>query len=189
MGCTAYLHTYFAIECPRSTFFTPTGALKRVCSVHVTGHTVGSESKFCDQCGAKTALQALEEPTEVFKAFCAERGATPEFAFQELRDDGWEWSDQGEAPTKYTIGWHKVVGVMIAGLQAGTSSETEITGSVMGLGIQLANVCAEDYQKASQVAAYSAEDLVRLAEPLREIANTFKLQGTPKLYCQVYFSC
>jgi len=176
MGCTAYLHTYFAIECPRSTFFTPTGALKRVCSVHVTGHAVGSESKFCDQCGAKTALRALEEPTEVFKAFCAEREVPPAFAFQELSDSGWEWSDN--AGTKYTLGWHK--------LQAGTSYETS-PSDVMGLGIQLGNVNAED--GASRVVAYSAEDLVKLAEPLREIATTFKLPGTPKLYCQVYFSC
>jgi hypothetical protein len=182
MGCTAYLHTYFAIECPRSTFFTATGALKRVCSVHVTGHTVGSESKFCDQCGAKTALQALEEPTEVFKAFCAEREVPPAFAFQELKEDGWEWSESrlGEQCPKYTLGWHK--------LQAGTSYEASPT-DIMGLGIQLANVNAEDHPKASQAVAYSAEDLEKLAEPLREIANTFKLPGTPKLYCQVYFSC
>jgi hypothetical protein len=175
MGCTAYLHTYIAIECPRTTFFVPTGALKRICSVYVTGHTVGSESKFCDQCGAKTALEALEEPTEAFKAFCAEREVDPAFAFAELTEDSWECDNAG---TKYKLGWHK--------LQAGTSYETSPT-DVRGIGIQLGNVQAED--GAQRVVAYTAEDLVKLAEPLREIASMLKLTGTPKLYCQVYLSC
>jgi hypothetical protein len=173
MGSTPSISTYFAVEAPRSIFYIPTGEHKRVCSTHVTEHLVGAHAKFCDECGAKTALQSLEAPTEAFAAFCVEREVNPEFAFHELHEDGWEWSDQ--AGTKHTLGWYRV--------QAWDTSELDSGSKCMALGIRLGWTSADS--RDPKLLAYSIEDLTKLVEPLREIAQLFKIDEQPKLYAQL----
>jgi hypothetical protein len=177
MGVSASVHTYFGIEAPRSVFFAPTGDLKRVCSAYVTEHQVTPSAKFCDQCGSKTAHMAMEVPTEAFKAFCVDKDVDPLYAFYQLQEgDGCEWSDQ--TGTQHTIGWHKV--------QAFDNSELKPQDYTYALGFKLGCVHAEGPNEP-RLLAYSLEELSKLAEAMREIAEAFQLTGVPKLYAQVYF--
>lgn len=174
MGSSPSVHIYFGVKTPRTIFYVPTGEFKRVCSISVTEHLVGANAKFCDQCGAKTAGQALEVPTDAFTAFCAERDVAPEFAFHELNEEGWEWSDQTGA--KHTLGWYRV--------QAYDTSELDPAAKCMALGIRLGSTYAEDSQDP-KVLAYAISDLAKLVEPLLEIAQLFKIDEQPKLYAQL----
>jgi hypothetical protein len=177
MGVTTYLQTYFAIECSRSAFFISTGTNKTVCPLYGIEHEVRNNAKFCDQCGSKTLLETTEEPTEAFKNFCVKfRYISPEKVFIPLMEGDLVWSS---STGSYKIGWYK--------LQAGTHCDTKIEDSIMGLGIQLSNICCES-DVASRVLAYSSEDFVKLTKLLQEIATVFGFITPPKLYTQVYIS-
>jgi hypothetical protein len=177
MGLDVHLHTYFAVETPVSSFFLDTGERRAVCRQNIT-HEITEGAKFCAQCGSEVATQAITEPAPAFKTFCDKHEVGPEEAFSLLRDGAWEWSDNNGAA--YTIGWHRVQ--VVDGSEVNSDEKL-----VWALGIQIENSNATDTRKLRTV-AYSIEDMEKLTEALREITEEFQIEGTPKLYVQVYFS-
>lgn len=175
MSTSVFAYTYFAIEAPYSAFFATTGEMRRTCPAYPDGHPLQATAKFCDQCGHRAEDKAVEKPTEAFTAFCAEREVDPDYAFHQLREEGWEWSD--EAGNKHTIGFYRV--------QAVNQSIPDPAQTVTALGIQLGTAYLREMPN---VLAYTIEDLQKLVGPVQEMAEAFRITGTPKLYAQAYWS-
>jgi len=179
MSTTVVLSTYFAVEAPVSTFFFDTRKREHICSSGNLSHTVSATANFCEQCGKPIVAKAIMEPTEVFRAFCVKVEATPEQAFEMLREGDWEWSD--DKGSKHSLGWYKVC------YSINPLGEDSSDG-LMALGIKLEERFIHGEESSSEAISYIADDLTTLTEVLKEVVEEFKLTTTPKLYVQAYRS-
>lgn len=175
----SHVNVFYAIEAPYGAFFTPTGSNKRVCSVVPFAHPVQPTANFCDQCGNKTTMQPIEAATEAFQAFCDAREIEPRFAYHQLTEDGWEWSADDATGVKLTVGLYRVQSV-------DTPDRRDPRETITALGIKIDSIHEEPGSLAAT--SFVAEDLARFDAPVREVAEAFKITGTPRLYVQLYVS-
>jgi len=178
MGVSINLRTYLAVEAPLSAFFEDTGEYKRVCTRN-SDHEVRDAARFCEHCGGQIQKRAIKRATPLFMAFCEKEKASPSKAFYLLKREGWEWSDtSGE--TSYTLHW---VDVQLVSASAYDQAESE---KVMALGFHLNREDVKDRQ--SGVMSYSPEVFSpSQMKALEEVAESFGLEASPKLYVQVEY--
>jgi len=178
MGLSVYVRTYIAVEASLSSFFTDTGERTAICTRYEC-HEVSETAKFCEHCGAAVGQKATMKPTEAFAAFCEKAGATPESAFEQLKDGDWEWSnDEGES---HPVGWYAVNPV----------EDSESRGErLMALGVRLVNHNLDGWVREARVdeLSYTASDLTKLSRIVLELMSELRIDGTPKLYVQGYMS-
>lgn len=168
---TLYLNTYFALETPRSTFWSTAAATVAVCSNN-RDHTLPERARFCPECSAPILHEAAEEATPVMRGFAAELGVTPAVAFAELVDPecGWFWTSDKGTPVSLTIRWYSI---------------ERIKGEdpIKGLGFQLGQ---ELYlERGVKQLTYSLTDLAPYHIALLEVAQKFKISGEPRLWLQM----
>ena len=172
---TLYLNTYFAIEAPRSTFWSPTEETLTLCGDEST-HVLPTKAKFCPECGAQVVSKPVEEPAPALRAFADELGVPPELAFSELidPDGGWEWTADNGLQVPLTIRWHSIDGFH------------RVLPRVKGLGFQLGRVLYLDH--SNKQLTYSITELAPYHIALLEVAQKFNISGEPRLWLQVEVS-
>lgn len=172
MSLTLYVNTYFAIEAPRSTFWTPTGALLEVCSKN-RDHALPGNARFCPECASPVSQEAAEEAAPTLRGFADELGVTPEVAFGELLDPegGWFWNSDKGVQISLTIHWHSI------------ERFSRESPEIKGLGFQLGRELYLE-REANQL-TYSLTDLAPYHIALLEVAQKFMLPGEPRLWIQV----
>jgi hypothetical protein len=187
MSRTLHICTYYGREVPRSVFFTPTNDLKRVCSYAPDTHLVSDTARFCEQCGAPTAGQSIEIPTEAFRAFCAAQDIDPAYAFHQLNDTGWHWTTKDEQHEVH-IGWFAV--------QSYNTTNTRSNDQVMALGVEINNIRVGDgalttiaYKLSDPSLGINKYQIPVVAEALRAFSDELKLPVIePQFYVQLYVS-
>lgn len=166
------LNTYFALECPKTVFWAPTGERLASCPKSQE-HQFPPNSKFCPECATPLCAKDIEEPTPVLVRFAEELGVTPKSAFEELvrYDGGWEWTPDSGAKFSLTIKWHPIEPFLGEKLR------------MHGLGFKLAQ---ESYfNPVGQPLSYTLAELAPYHIALMEVAKKFEIQADPRFYVQV----
>lgn len=168
---TLYLNAYFALEAPRTIFWSPTEERSAVCSKN-RDHPLPAKAKFCSECATPIQLEAAEQASPVLAAFAAELGVIPEVAFAELvdPDGGWFWTADNGTQFALTIRWLSIE--RMAGQEP-----------VKGLGFKIGR---ELYlEREAKQLAYSLTDLAPYHIALLEVAKKFGITTEPRLWLQV----